>query len=425
VISLEEAQAFVLSSCSALPSVELPLQTSLGHVISTPVAATEPVPSFANSSMDGYAVRSADTAGAPVTLSVIGSVMAGHPLGVAVGPGQAARIMTGAPVPDGADSVCMMEETQTSADARHVTLGRAVQAGEFIRQPGRDVRVGDVVCRAGTVLTPAHIGVLAGQGLDHVMVHPHPKVGVLSNGDELFSGAGPLPFGQIRDSNRQSLLALAHREGWDRIDLGTVRDDEAALVDHLTASGAGCDALITSGGVSVGDLDLVRVVLEKLSAGSMRWMQVAIRPAKPFAFGILADSGTPVFGLPGNPVSAMVSFELFVRPALRLMAGHTVLHRPVLTATAECDMDRAVDGKLHFLRALLSLDSRGGWHVRATDGQESHQLRSMADSNALARLPDGTGVRAGEQVDVLLIDPDRVPTRQSMADSDHNEQTPS
>jgi molybdenum cofactor synthesis domain-containing protein len=404
MIPLDEAQRFVLGLCAPLPTVELALDDVLGCVLSETVVATEQVPSFANSSMDGYAVRADDTSGAPVSLVVIGSVMAGHPLEQTVGPGQAARIMTGAPLPLGADAVCMIEETETASDGRSVIIGRAVQPGAFVRQPGRDVDIGDVIAAAGTVLAPAHLGVLANQGARSVKVHRRPRVGVLSTGDELFSGTGPLPPGKIRDANRHTLLGLLRREGWDGVDLGIVGDDESALVESLSAAASSCDAILTSGGVSVGDLDLVRVVLEKLSAGKMRWMQVAIRPAKPFAFGLLADSATPVFGLPGNPVSAMVSFELFVRPALRRLGGHRVLHRPIVSATSAADLRREADGKLHLLRAHVSLDDLTSWRVSTTDGQ----VRSMSEANSLILLPDGTGVLAGERVTVLLIDPDRL-----------------
>jgi len=302
----------------------------------------------------------------------------------------------------------MIEETETAPDGRSVVIGRRLQRGDFVRQPGRDVAIGDAIAQAGTVLAPAHLGVLANQGALRVKVHPRPRIGVLSTGDELFSGTGPLPPGKIRDANRHTLLALVRREGWEGVDLGIVGDNEPALVELLSATASTCDAILTSGGVSVGDLDLVRVVLEKLSAGRMRWMQVAIRPAKPFAFGVLAESATPVFGLPGNPVSAMVSFELFVRPALRLMGGHRLLHRPIISATASMDLHRKADGKLHLLRAQLTLDDAASWHVRTTDGQESHQLHSMSEANSLILLPDGAGVDAGERVSVLLIDPDRL-----------------
>jgi molybdopterin molybdotransferase len=194
------------------------------------------------------------------------------------------------------------------------------------------------------------------------------------------------------------------REGWDCIDLGSVPDDEGILVQVLHDAAPRCDAILTSAGVSVGDLDLVRVVLEQLSAGAMRWMQVAIKPAKPFAFGVIAGSQTAVFGLPGNPVSAMVSFELFVRPTLRHMSGHRVLHRPVVRATAIDQVRRRADGKLHFQRGQVTLDNHGTWWVRVGRGQQSHQLQAMAEANALVRLSDGDGVPAGGLVDVLVLD---------------------
>lgn len=408
MIPLKEAQQFVLDYCAPLPPSMIAIEGSLGCVVSEDVVATEPVPSFANSSMDGYAVRAQDTSGAPVALRVIGSVMAGHHLEGVVGPGEAARIMTGAPLPPGADAVCMIEETEVEADKETVTILRTLDSGNFVRQPGRDVAVGDVVTPAGTVLTPAHLGVLANQGAAAILAHPRPKVGVLSTGDELFSATGPLPPGKIRDANRPTLLALCRQEGWDCVDLGVVGDAEAPLVEAIQRGSKTCDAILTSGGVSVGDLDLVRVVLEKLSGGTTRWMQVAIRPAKPFAFGLLASSGTPVFGLPGNPVSAMVSFELFVRPALRALGGHHSLHRPVVSATMVHPLERQRDGKLHLLRARLSLDSDGNWRARTTEGQESHQLRAMAGANSLILLPDGTGVPEGAMVRVLMLDADRL-----------------
>ena len=408
MIPLDEAQRFVLGLLWPLTPLQLPLDEALGCVLVDDVVAIEDVPPFTNSSMDGYAVRAVDTSGAPVTLRVIGSIMAGHPLHKIVGPGEAARIMTGAPVPAGADAVCMVEETQTAPDGSTVVIGCELESGAFIRGPGHDVAIGQVVALSGTTLTPAHLGVLADQGATAVNVRPRPRVGVLSTGDELFAGSGPLPSGKIRDANRHTLMALIRREGWDCVDLGIVGDDESKLVELLVSGAATCDAIVTSGGVSVGDLDLVKIVLEKLSAGKMRWMQVAIRPAKPFAFGVLEESGTPVFGLPGNPVSAMVSFELFVRPALRRLGGNEVLDRMVVRATTEVDLRRQPDGKLHLIRAQLSQDESRSFRVRTTSGQESHQLHSMSESNSLILLPDGNGVRAQEQVDVMLIDPDRI-----------------
>lgn len=408
MIPLDEARRFVIQACSVLPPRQLSVDDALGCVLSEDVVATEPIPPFANSAMDGYAVRAAETVNAPVQLEVIGSVMAGQVLERTVGEGQAARIMTGAPLPAGADAVSMVEDTETSADGLAVSICRPVRPGQFVRGPGLDVAVGDVVACAGTVLTPAYLGVLVAQGRTTVAAHPRPTVGVLSTGDELHADTGPLPPGKIRDANRPTLMALARKEGLQCVDLGIVSDDESALVEVLGRGAAGCDAVVTSGGVSVGDLDLVKTALEKLSGGTMRWMQVAIKPAKPFAFGVLAGSGKPVFGLPGNPVSAMVSFELFVRPALRLMGGHRSLERPVVAAVCEEDLPRHDDGKLHLLRAKTTLDRAGHWRVHTNEGQESHQLRSLADSNSLVLLPEAVEARAGDQVDVLLTDPARL-----------------
>jgi molybdenum cofactor synthesis domain-containing protein len=379
------------------------------------VLATAPVPPFVNSSMDGYALRATDTVGAGVDgrvvrLEVIGTVMAGAPLGRPVGPGQSARIMTGAPLPAGSDAVRALEECRTEQDGAVVVVDVPVVPGTFVRWAGQDVNVGDTVLETGSLLTPGRIGVLATQGAVEVNVHPRPRVGVLSTGDELVPGPGPLPPGKIRDANRHTLLALVRQEGWHPVDLGVTGDNEEALVGALIGAAQRCDAIVTSGGVSVGDLDVVKVVLQRQSAGTMRWMQVAIRPAKPFAFGLLDGSGIPVFGLPGNPVSAMVSFELFVRPAGLQMAGHTALHRPVVAGVARGDFRRRPDGKTHFVRSVAAMDESGTWHVRPLIGQESHQLTAMADANALAVLPDGEGATTGERVRVMLIDPGRMGT---------------
>jgi molybdenum cofactor synthesis domain-containing protein len=208
----------------------------------------------------------------------------------------------------------------------------------------------------------------------------------------------------IPDANRHTLLAQIRRSGWPAVDLGIVGDDKEAVAAALRDGAARCDALVTSGGVSVGDLDVVKLVLDDLSDGTMRWMQVAIKPAKPLAFGHLAATGTPVFGLPGNPVSAMVSFELFARPALRRMAGHRQLERPRLRARATSDLLRRRDGKVHFALVLAARGGDGGLEVGAAAGRQSHQLRAMADANALAVLPDGEGVKAGEAVEIMLLD---------------------
>jgi molybdenum cofactor synthesis domain-containing protein len=221
----------------------------------------------------------------------------------------------------------------------------------------------------------------------------------MSTGDELVDAGERLGPGQIRDSNRATLLALVAQEGWQAVDLGLVRDDEAAITEAIQRGATTCDAVVTSGGVSMGDIDLVKVVLDRI--GDMRWMQIAIRPAKPFAFGLV--EGTPVFGLPGNPVSSMVSFELLARPALRKMAGHRALARPEIPAVAGEDFRRRPDGKVHFVRVVAERDGHGMLHVRSAGGQGSHHLTAMARADALLPLADGDGVAAGDPVRVLLL----------------------
>lgn len=410
MIPLEEAQQFVLASCPPAAPVRVALDASLGCVAAESLVAREPVPHFVNSSMDGYALRAADTEMRPgprgtVRLEVIGTALAGTPLGCSVGPGQAARIMTGAPLPDGADAVCPIEAVEVGDGGAEISVSTPVTEGAYVRLVGQDVEVGAPVLERGSILTPARLGVLAAQGIEEVAVVPVPRIGVLSTGDELVEGPGPLAPGKIRDANRHTLVALVRQEGWTAVDLGTVGDDEEEIGRALDEAGRRCDAVVTSGGVSVGDLDVVKVVLRRRSAGTMRWMQVAIRPAKPFAFGLV--DGVPVFGLPGNPVSAMVSFELFVRPAARRMSGHHALDRPTVSALARGDFPRRPDGKTHFQRALAGLDTDGQWQVTALEDQESHQLTAMADANALAVLPDGEGVVSGDRVRVLLLDPAR------------------
>jgi molybdenum cofactor synthesis domain-containing protein len=246
-----------------------------------------------------------------------------------------------------------------------------------------------VVVADGTVLGPAHLGVLASLGYQRVPVFPRPRVGVLSTGDELVEGAAPLRAGQIRDSNRPTLLSLVRQSGFTPVDLGLARDDEAVIAAAVEKGLDTCDALVTSGGVSVGDFDYVKVVLDRL--GSMRWWQVAIKPAKPLAFGTV--QGKPVFGLP----------ELFARPALRRMGGHRRLFRPQVEAVAGEPMQRRPDGKLHLMRVIAATGDDGRWRVRPVGGQGSHQLAAAAAANALALVPDGNGVEAGNTLKVLLL----------------------
>jgi molybdenum cofactor synthesis domain-containing protein len=366
------------------------------------VTSPEEVPPFANTAMDGCAVRAADVATAsaatPVELPVVAEVAAGHPAARALGPGEAMRIFTGAPMPDGADAVVMVEHTRRLDDGTRVAIEDAVPTGTSVRAAGDDLRAGDVVFEPGEVIGAGHLGVLSGIGVGEIAVHPRLRVGVMSTGDELVDAGEPLGPGQIRDSNRATLLALVAQEGWQAVDLGLVRDDETAITAAIERGVATCDAVLTSGGVSMGDIDLVKVVLDRI--GDMRWMQIAIRPAKPFAFGLV--DGTPVFGLPGNPVSSMVSFELLARPALRRMAGHAELHRPAVPAIAAEDFPRRPDGKVHYVRVVAARDD-GQLRVRSAGGQGSHHLTAMARAHALLPVPDGDGIRAGDPVRVLLL----------------------
>jgi molybdenum cofactor synthesis domain-containing protein len=387
---------------------QLTLRDALGCVTAAPVVARDAVPPFANTAVDGYALRACDVASVPATLAVVGTVPAGASRDAPVAPGEAVRIMTGAPLPPGADAVCMVEWTTTSPDGTRVTISRSVAAGDAVRRAGEDVAAGQEVFPAGTILTPGCLGVLAGLGETSVLAHPRPRVGVLSTGDELHEGPGPLPKGAIRDTNRAALLALVEQSGFTAVDLGVVRDDDEALRGALLDGAARCDALLSSGGVSVGDRDVVKAVLAEISGDTMRWMQVAVRPAKPFAFGEIGPDATPVFGLPGNPVSAMVAFELYARPALRKMAGHAHLGRPQLLAVADEELARRPDGKLHLQRVVAAHGPDGRVHVRSAGGQGSHQLHAMALANALALLPDGEGVTAGGPVQVMLLDAEQV-----------------
>jgi molybdopterin molybdotransferase len=407
MIPLEAAQELVVSSCPVLGTERRRPGDALGCVTAEAILATEDVPPFANSAMDGYALRAADVAGAPCSLEVVGAVMAGDGRRVVVGPGQAVRIMTGAPVPEGADAVCMVEETAPEDGGRRVRIKVAVGPGTSVRPQASDVAAGTAVVPARTVLSPAHLGVIARFGLEEVCVHRLPRVGVLSTGDELREGPTPLPTGAIRDANRPMLVALLGAAGYPTVDLGIVPDDTGALRVVLEEATNRFDAVVTSGGVSVGDLDVVRMVLDELCGEDAHWMQVAIRPAKPLGFGLLAGR-VPVFGLPGNPVSSLVSFELFAAPALRRMAGHAHPVRPPLRAVTDVDLDRHPDGKIHFLRVRASVGQDGALHVRPSGGQESHQLRALADANALVALADGPGVAAGQEVDVHLLGAERV-----------------
>ena len=388
----------MLDRCPGPVVSEVPLAEARGLVTAAPVVATEAVPPFANTAMDGFAVRAADTAVPPVDLDIVGTLPAGVAPDVEVGVGEAIRIMTGAPMPPGADAVVEVERTSVSDDGSVVTVAVEVPVGNHVRSAGDDLRPGDEVVGAGTTLGPGHLGVLASIGVERVVVFRRLRVGVLSTGDELVDGSVPLMAGQIRDANRPALLGLLDEMGVVPVDLGRVADDEAAIAGALLGGVAGCDAVLTSGGVSMGDFDYVKVVLDRI--GEMRWMQVAIRPAKPLAFGLV--DGVPVFGLPGNPVSSMVSFELFARPALRAMSGHRGLDRPRVEAVVVGELRRRADGKVHFGRVVVEYRD-GRYLAWSAGGQGSHQLAAMATATGLAILPDGDGMSDGDEVEVILL----------------------
>ncbi len=400
MIPLAEARERVLAGCRPLDESTVAVDDALGLVTTGTVTAPEPVPPFDNTAMDGFAVRSEDVADAPVTLTVVGTMAAGSAPDVTVGAGQAARIMTGAAIPPGSDAVIMVELTEAAPDGTLVTVTRPVPAGNHIRRAGEDLTVGQTVFGPGEVLTPGHLGVLASLGIYRVRVRPRARVGVMSTGDELIEGPQPLAMGQIRDSNRHTLLALLAEAGCEPVDLGCRADDEAEIAAGIEAGVETCDALLTSGGVSMGDYDYVKKVLDEI--GDMTWMQVAIKPAKPLAFGRVRD--VPVFGLPGNPVSSMVSFELFARPGLRKMMGHPpdAWHRRPVMGRAVEPLRRRADGKTHFARVRVDY-ADGEYRVRSAGGQGSHQLSAMAAADALAMLPDGDGLEADDPVELLIL----------------------
>ena len=403
MIPLDEAQAHVIERCPPLPVLSVPLRDARGLVTAEGVTSPEQIPPFANTAVDGFAVLASDTAaagteddGASVSLTVVDTIAAGVAPSVPVQPGQAIRIMTGAPLPDGADAVAMVE--WTSVDGDQVTIDRAVDHGHAVRHAGEDLQPGDAVFQAGAELTPGHLGVLASIGRYEVQVRKRPRVGVFSTGDELIEGPQSLRPGQIRDANRHTLIALAERDGFEAVDLGIIADDEDLIEAAVRSGAADCDALVTSGGVSMGDYDYVKAVLSRIA--DMRWMQVAIKPAKPLAFGLLGD--TPVFGLPGNPVSSMVSYELFARPGLRSMMGHHQLHRPRVDGVAGQDWRRGPDGKTHFVRVRIE-SSPAGYAVVSAGGQGSHQLTAMAGADALAVVPDGDGFAQGDPMTFFWV----------------------
>ena len=404
MISLVEAQQIVIGGCEPAAPVMVDCESMSGRVVAQDIVATEFIPPFANTAVDGYAVRAQDVTTAGVELEVLGVIGAGHVADYEIGVGQAARIMTGAPMPQGADAVVMIEDA-TELSASRVRCNKPAKVGDAIREIGEDVRAGDVVFKTGALINSAGIGVLAGINARRVLSYPRLRVAMLSTGDELVIDGSELKPGQIRESNLTMLSAMISAIGCEVINLGIVADDEAVLESKLREVATRCDAIVTSGGVGQGDFDVVKIVLSRIA--EMKWMQMAIKPAKPFAFGKLTTSDSrviPVFGLPGNPVSSMISFELLARPALRKMMGHTQnLMRPTVRAIVDKQLKRRQDGKIHFMRVFGEFANDGRLHIRDTGPQGSHQLAATAQANGLAMVPDGQGLALGAEVEVMLL----------------------
>ncbi len=395
---LAEAQAEVLEAMSPLPAAPLPLRECLGLVLADAVRAPHDLPPFANSAMDGYAVIAADVAAPPVGLEVLEDVPAGSVPTQALRRGAAIKIMTGAPLPAGAEAVVKVEDT-TPGDGS-VTIHAAVEPGTAVRPAGGDVAAGAEVLTPGPRLGPADLGVLASLGVAWPVVRRRPTVAIMSTGDEIVPPeTAKLGPGKIRDANRFVLRGLLQDLGAVVIDHGIVGDDPVALNRVLGHAAQAADVVLTSGGVSMGDYDLVKVELSKL--GTVDFWKVAMQPAKPFAFGALGD--TPLFGLPGNPVSVFVAFEQFVRPALLHMMGATALYRPrrhgVLTHGVSTDPEKVV-----FLRVVVTQTPAGTVEVASAGSQSSNVLSAMAAADAFAVVPVGVAdLRAGDQVELEMF----------------------
>jgi molybdenum cofactor synthesis domain-containing protein len=406
MISLEEAQRYVLHDLASLAPVTGTLENALGCVAAETITAREASPRFDNSAMDGFALRAIDTVGGSTRLRVTNAIFAGEHSNEHVGAGEAMRIMTGAPVPQGADSICMREEATLDPDGANVLIHREMKCGESIRLVGDDIALGQVLVETGDEITPALLGVLSSQGIISLLSYPRPRVGVLSTGNEL-SDADALAPGKIRDTNRPSLLASLRQSGFSPVDLGIAGDTPAQITEAFQRGIASCDAIISTGGVSVGDADFVKTVVADLCEQNARSMQVAIKPGKPFTFGV-ANTATPIFALAGNPVSMLVGFELFVRPAIRSLAGQRVLQRPMLEMILDTSLPRRPDGKIHFVHVVAAIDSDGRLHVVHSARQGSHLLHAIAECNAVAVLEDGDGLDAGQVVRAMILQPDQL-----------------
>jgi len=397
VLSVEEALERILATVRVLEPERVPILEALGRVLAEEVVADRNIPPLPNSAMDGYAVRAADVARVPARLQVIAEAPAGRLCPVEVGPGTAVRIMTGAPVPAGADTVVPFEHTRP--DGEWVEVLRETRPGANVREAGEDVRAGQVVLSPGCVLRPQEIGMLAALGRMEVAVVRRPRVAILATGDEVvppWETPGP---GQIRDANSYTVAAQVRRYGGIPLILGVARDEETLIREGVRrALAERADLIVTSGGVSIGDFDLVKQVLA--AEGEMRFWSLNMKPGRPLAFGVVG--GVPLVGLPGNPVSAMIATELFIRPAVLKMQGFTEWPWPELRARLTDPIVRK-DGRRHYLRVRLR-ETPGGWEATLTGDQGSGILNSLVQADGLAVIPEDVDhLPAGAEVRVLKI----------------------
>jgi molybdopterin molybdotransferase len=402
VQSVDDYRDGILGGISVLAPLELPLPSAHGCVLAEDVAAPWPLPSFDNSSMDGYAVLAADVAAAsdaaPVELTVIDDVPAGYRATEAVRPGTAVRIMTGAPMPEGADAVVPVERTDGGTEVVRITSG--VDAGAHIRRAAEDVVAGEVVLTAGTLIGARQVAILAAVGCGTVLVHPRPRIAVISTGSELVEPGQPLRHGLINDSNSYLLVAACREAGADAYRIGPIVDDDAAFLEAVEDQLHRCDLILTSGGVSMGAYDTVKAVLSRV--GTVEFTKVAMNPGMPQGHGFVGEEEVPIITLPGNPVSSYVSFENFVRPVIRRMRGFTDLMRPEVTTTCVAALTSPA-GKRQFARARFLAS---GAVAPVGTGQGSHVLGGLAGADALIVIgEDVTTVAAGEPVTVMDLRP--------------------
>ncbi len=420
MITVQEHLSRIVGAVQRLPPTRLDLLDAQGCVLAQEVTSQVALPGFRNSAMDGYAVHAADVAGAgptnPVSLPVAGDIAAGNTEALTLTPGTSMRIMTGAPMPEGADAIVPVEDTDGGLS--RVTISVEASVGTHVREAGEDVSAGSLVMSDGTRLEPRQIALLAAVGTGEVMVTPRPRVVVISTGDELIEPGTRPGFGQVVDSNGLMLTAAVRALGCIAVRVGCVRDEATTFRSTIETQVRHADAVITTGGVSMGAYDTVKEVLSTVA--TMRFDKVAMQPGMPQGFGVLGEHEIPVFTLPGNPVSAMVSFEVFVAPALRLMAGRPQQETPLVSAVA-ADPWTAPAGKVQFARVVLSRNGSGarageppghltgqlpGHTVSIAGLQGSHALGSLAGANALAVIPaEVTTVRVGDQVSCYPLGP--------------------